>query len=174
MKNQKVIIGISVVALILAGIAFYRTNGVSMDLTQATPGTSLLIENYVPVVKYNGGIYSELPMQTTSDITAVTINGTTFAGTTLTGTTLALTGSSTIGTALNATNATSTLSDVTMGSAATTTLKIQSTSSTKGGCVQVNATSTATNIRLMFGVQATTTSVGTFDGEVFWVYGTCE
>lgn len=34
----------------------------------ATPGTQP-IENFVPVAKYNGGIYSALPIQTTSDLT---------------------------------------------------------------------------------------------------------
>lgn len=34
----------------------------------ATPGTNP-IENYSPAVKYNGGIYSALPIQTTSDLT---------------------------------------------------------------------------------------------------------
>lgn len=35
----------------------------------ATPGTSNPIEAGVPIVKYNGGIYSALPIQTTSDLT---------------------------------------------------------------------------------------------------------
>jgi hypothetical protein len=41
----------------------------------ATPGTNP-IENYQPVVKYNGGIYSALPIQTTSDITAANVTST--------------------------------------------------------------------------------------------------
>lgn len=173
MKTNKLIVIAVVVALILGGIAFIRTGGFGSfggdELANAAPGTTLPIENYVPVVKYNGGIYSELPIQTTSDITSAGL-----FGTTLTGTTLALTGSSTVGTAFNATNGTSTLADVTQTSSATTTHKILSSSATQGGCVQVNATSTNTNIRLVFGVQSTTTSVGTFNGEVFWNYGTCE
>lgn len=48
----------------------------------ATPGTNA-VENYQPVVKYNGGIYSALPIQTTSDITGVGINGTTGTFTTI-------------------------------------------------------------------------------------------
>ena len=69
MKNNKLIVGISVVALILAGIALYKVLNVGSDAVSATPG-SLPIENYVPVVKQNGGIYSELPIQTTSTLTA--------------------------------------------------------------------------------------------------------
>ncbi len=71
MKNPKLFVGISVVALILAGIAFYKTLNLGADINAtAVPGSSLLIENYVPVVKYNGGIYSELPIQTTSTLTS--------------------------------------------------------------------------------------------------------
>ncbi len=66
--------------------------------------------------------------------------------------------------------ATSTLTDVVMSSAGTTTLKILSTSSTQGGCVEMNATSTATRVRLMFSTVATTT----YSGFVTWSYGTCE
>lgn len=42
----------------------------------ATPSTNNPIEAGVPIVKYNGGIYSALPIQTTSDITGVAIAGT--------------------------------------------------------------------------------------------------
>lgn len=35
----------------------------------ATPSTNNPIESGVPTVKYNGGVYSELPLQTTSDLT---------------------------------------------------------------------------------------------------------
>lgn len=38
----------------------------------ATPGTANPIEAGLPIVKYNGGIYSALPIQTTSDITGAT------------------------------------------------------------------------------------------------------
>lgn len=101
MKNQKVIIGISVVALIIAGIALYRTSGFgSSDLAQATPGTSLAIENYVPVVKYNGGIYSELPIMTTSDVTAATVYGATLSAPTGTFNSLTV-GTTTGGTAIS-------------------------------------------------------------------------
>lgn len=49
----------------------------------ATPGTQA-IELQVPAVKYNGGIYSALPIQTASDITGVTVTGTTGAFTDIT------------------------------------------------------------------------------------------
>lgn len=42
----------------------------------ATPSTNNPIESGTPIVKYNGGIYSELPIQTTSDITAANITST--------------------------------------------------------------------------------------------------
>lgn len=38
----------------------------------AAPSTNNPIEAGVPIVKYNGGIYSALPIQTTSDVTAAT------------------------------------------------------------------------------------------------------
>ncbi len=37
----------------------------------ATPGTNA-IEGYQPAIKYNGGYYSALPIQTTSDVTGAT------------------------------------------------------------------------------------------------------
>lgn len=49
----------------------------------ATPSTNP-IEGYVPAIKYNGGYYSALPIQTTSDITGVVITGTTGVFTDLT------------------------------------------------------------------------------------------
>ena len=35
----------------------------------------------MPIVKYNGGIYSELPIQTTSDVTAASVTATTITAT---------------------------------------------------------------------------------------------
>lgn len=49
----------------------------------ATPG-SQLAENYIPIVKYNGGFQTALPIQTSSDITGVVVTGTTGAFTDLT------------------------------------------------------------------------------------------
>lgn len=42
----------------------------------ATPSTNNPIEAGVPIVKYNGGIYTDLPIQTSSDITAANITST--------------------------------------------------------------------------------------------------
>lgn len=53
----------------------------------ATPGTQLL-ENNLPYVKYNGGLETALPIETTSDVTAVTVNATTVNATTIAATTL--------------------------------------------------------------------------------------
>lgn len=55
----------------------------------ATPGTNP-IENYQPAIKYNGGIYTALPIQTTSDLT---VTGTVTASGGIAGTTaITLTG----------------------------------------------------------------------------------
>lgn len=143
MKN-KIIIGISVVALILAGIAFVRTTSFGVDdSVGATPGTALLIENYVPAVKYNGGTYSELPIQTTSTLTAgdLTSGDATFNG-----------GSGAI--------------VVTSSNTATSTISV--------GCIQTAPTSTATQIKMTFNTSsATSTTNGTANGFVTWNYGTC-
>lgn len=152
MSKSKIIIGVAVIVVILAAVYVFVSN---RDVVLgSTPGSNP-IENYIPAILYNGGYYSALPIQTTSDITGATITGTSIVGPVTS-------------------TATSTFADVTMTSAATTTLKILSSSSTQGGCIQANATSTNTNIRLVFGAQSTTTSVGTFAGQVFWAYGTCE
>lgn len=82
MKTNKIVIVGLVVALVLAGIAFYKTLGGSSDLASATPG-SLLIEQYDPYVNQNGGINSALPIQTSSTVTAA--NVTVGSGTNLTG-----------------------------------------------------------------------------------------
>lgn len=97
MKN-KLIIGISVVALILAGIALYNTLGSSSDTVGATPG-SLLIEQYDPYVNQNGGIKSALPIQTTSTVTAadITAGATTLSGTLTVTTTNTATSSASFG-----------------------------------------------------------------------------
>lgn len=84
MKTNKFIVIAVVVALALGGVAFYKTlNHGGIEATQATPGTNY-IENYSPAVLYNGGISSQLPIQTTSDITAATLTGTTISSTGLT------------------------------------------------------------------------------------------
>lgn len=153
MSNKKVIIVVAVAAL-LAVIGMFVSRYHGNTLVGATPGSNA-IENYVPAILYNGGYYSALPIQTSSDITGATITGTSIVGPVTS-------------------TATSTFADVTMTSSATTSLKILSSSSTQGGCIQANATSTATNIKLIFGAQATTTGVGSFNGQVFWSYGTCE
>lgn len=160
MKNNKLIVGISVVALILAGIAFYNTLGGNSDLVGATPGSSLPIENYVPAVKYNGGIYSELPIQTTSDITAATSYITN----------LETTGSTTVESVLNVSGNVNIA-----GSTTTISTSNTATSSLKLGCIQTTATSTATPVRFVIGSSGATTSYQGLNsvGVVGWQYGTC-
>lgn len=48
----------------------------------------------------------------------------------------------------------------------------QTTATSTGavGCVQTNATSSATNIKL---IPSTTGATSTFSGTVYWAYGTC-
>lgn len=52
---------------------------------------------------------------------------------------------------------------------ATTSIEFHSTSSTKGACIEMNATSSATTIRFMFSTIATST----YNGFVTWAYGAC-
>lgn len=75
MKNHKTAIIVSVLALAFAGFAVYKTfdRAEQAQLAGATPG-SQLIENYSPEVLYNGGINSALPIQTSSDLTAGSLN----------------------------------------------------------------------------------------------------
>lgn len=61
----------------------------------------------------------------------------------------------------------------TAGKTMTLTTSNTATSTLKVGCIQMNATSTATNIRLLFSASATTTISGTAAGTVAWGYGTC-
>lgn len=71
MKTNKLLIGVSVVALVLAGFAFYTIDiREQSNLTAAAVPGSQLIEQYSPEVLYNGGINSALPIQTSSTITA--------------------------------------------------------------------------------------------------------
>lgn len=69
-KGSKITLVIAILALIVAIIAVWPSPVGQIDLAQATPGTQLPIEQYVPAVLYNGGIYSTLPIQTTSTLTA--------------------------------------------------------------------------------------------------------
>lgn len=99
-KGNKSVLAIAILALIVAIIGVWPSSAGNSDFVTATPGTQLPIEEYVPAVKYNGGIYSALPIQTASDITGSTIYGTTFSGTSLVATTATI-GSATGGTAIS-------------------------------------------------------------------------
>lgn len=55
-------------------------------------------------------------------------------------------------------------------SSATSTLKVESLNTVKGGCIEMNATSSATKVFLRFGTVATSS----FNGLVGWNYGTCK
>jgi hypothetical protein len=83
-KGNKTVLAIAILALIVAIIGVWPSGAGNSEFAMATPGTQLPIEQYVPSVLYNGGIYSALPIQTTSDITGVTITGTSLVGTTQT------------------------------------------------------------------------------------------
>jgi len=150
--NNKNITIVAVVALVIAVVGVALSLFWNSSATVGAIGTNP-VENYIPIIKQNEGYYSELPVQTTSTITA----------------TGAITGGSLVG-PVTAT-ATSTFADVTMTSSATTSLKILSTSSTQGGCIQINATSTNTSLRLMLSPLGATS---TFGGTVYFDYGTCE
>lgn len=65
------------------------------------------------------------------------------------------------------------ITNSTAGKTLTLTTSNTATSTLKVGCIQMNATSTATNIRLLFSASATTTISGTAAGTVAWGYGTC-
>lgn len=161
MKHTKLLVAGVVVALVLAAFAAYKSLSHDSVLTAtATPG-SLLIEQYSPYVQQNGGISSALPIQTTSTMTS---NDETIS------TTLAVGTSATVGTTLTV-SATSTMADAVHTSAATTTVKVLSSSSTQGGCIQLNATSSATNVFLKLSPLGATS---TFAGTAYWAYGTCE
>ncbi len=148
MKNKNILIG-SIVVLLIAVGAYFVGHKSANDGVVGAIGTNP-IENYVPAIKYNEGYYSELPVQTTSSVTAASIVGPVTS------------------------TATSTLGDTTFTSTATTSVKVLSQTAGFGGCIQINATSSATNIRLMFSPIATTTGAGTFAGLVAFQYGVCE
>lgn len=107
------------------------------------------IENYIPAILYNEGYYSALPVTTTAALTAAAtaLSSLTVSGdATVSGGTLAVTTSNT----------------------ATSTLAV--------GCIQMNATSTATvsNFRLgSLNSSATSTFQGNGNGYVVWAYGAC-
>lgn len=91
---------------------------------------SMAAEDYNPYIMYNGGYYSQKPIETTSNLTV--------------GGTFGLTGAATFN------------STITQTSAGTTTAKGLSTSATKGFCFEFNATSTNQLLNLTF--QGTTTA----------------
>lgn len=69
MNNKKayIILGIAIVLVFVAGILF--ANSSTGQQAFAAIGTNP-VENYVPIIKYNEGYYSELPINITSSISA--------------------------------------------------------------------------------------------------------
>lgn len=64
--------------------------------------------------------------------------------------------------------------ELTLQDTGTTTLKILGGSTTTGGCIEANATSSATRVALTLVAQATTTNAVSYNGFALWKYGTCE
>lgn len=64
--------------------------------------------------------------------------------------------------------------ELTLQDTGTTTLKILGGSTTTGGCIEANATSSATRVALTLVAQSTTTNAVSYNGFALWKYGTCE
>lgn len=143
----KVLVGVSLVLSVM-GIYISWSSSLPLTATYGSLGVKLA-ENYDPYIRYNGGYYSNLPIQTTSTFAA--------GATTITGT-LTVSATSTLNGNLNV---------VTSNTA---------TSSIQVGCIQTVATSTLTPIAVTFSTIATTTTMAnglSNNGFVLWQYGKC-
>lgn len=98
----------------------------------ATPDTNKPIEQYVPVVKYSGGLYTALPMLVDSDLTVT--GTTTIAGVSLVN--LTVTGNTTIGNAATDTMDVTGVSTFTAG-ATTDAVNVVGTGITTGKAIEV-------------------------------------
>ena len=152
MNKKTLTIAALVVVAVIVAFVIGRLSAPKPEITASgsTPTSTQLIEDYVPIVKYNGGLHTALPIQTTSDFTA---SAATFSST-LTGTSATLSG------------------DITQSTSNT------STTTFAGGCIQTTATSTDTPVR--FVLQATTTIGNSVQGSsatnnfvVLAQYGSC-
>ena len=171
MTNKIVLAGIAVVVLIGAFFVGRSTiiGGAAFGAIGSNP-----VENYIPVIKYNEGYYSDLPIQTTSTLTSA---GITSSGAIAASSTLQVTG------AFTAYSTSLLTSTTTMSANLVITTTNAATSSVQVGCVQTYATSTATPIKQMFYASSTlaidTTVVttdyggGTMQGLVLWGFGKC-
>src|SRR3990167_928340 len=66
---------LAVFVVLVGGYFIFRSDS---SLPSGAPTGTLSIENYVPAILYNGGYYSELPIQTTSDLSVAATS--TFSG----------------------------------------------------------------------------------------------
>lgn len=76
--NNKIVRAVAAVALVIVGFfAAKLLNPAPQAVSFSAIGTNP-VENYIPIIKYNEGYYSELPINTTAGITIGT-NGTSLA-----------------------------------------------------------------------------------------------
>lgn len=112
---------VAAILLVTVAIVGFSVVGVAQAI-----GTNK-VENYVPVVKYNEGIYTELPIQTTVGITAASM---TLSGAATVGGNLAVTGNASVTGTLGVTG-TTTLANSIMGAGITA-----SSTSANAGTIQ--------------------------------------
>lgn len=147
MSNKQFGIILAAIGLvaILCGAALLRGGSGSAQQGGVGAAGSMLIEQYIPYVLYNGGINTALPATFSDTVTGAGSTWTTGSFSSTLGVTGATTLSSTLAVA-----ATTTASKAVVVSTSNT-----ATSTLSAGCIQMTATSTGNPIRLVF--EATTT-----------------
>ena len=161
LKSLKFLSSLVVVAAL--GFLLGRYTASNLPLASGTTPSSNAIENYVPAILYNGGYYSTLPIQTTSDVTAAAAA---FSGATSLTSTLAVTGATTLSSTLAVTGLTTLTGTTTL----TNGLTLSKTTGS-AGCITFYATSTGTLLKLKF---EATGATSTFPGEMLPSYGACQ
>ena len=139
-KNSTLVVGMGVVIIFLLAIVFTmatKSGGTSAPVTAVgTIESSLVLENYIPLIRQAGLTQTKLPLWVE-------------ASTTLEGL-VNVEGAFNLGGELTA-NATTTIQN---SNTATTTLNLKTNSTTHGFCIEAHATSSDTIVR----ITATTTS----------------
>lgn len=69
MNNSKLIVGGVVIAIIISLFAYFRSPSVTGPSEFLGAAGTLLAENYIPYVMYNGGFYTAKSISTTADLT---------------------------------------------------------------------------------------------------------